>query len=285
MGPWAWVGAGGVTINTNATMDFSGPPAPPPNDPYELPVGMMNRSLMNHGTLYFNPGNDLSIASGVTITNMGIMNTGAGILKNGAQAGQPPATFVNSGTLNHNVAVGPNMRFGIPATNTGTINITQGGLVFGGTLNQTGGSTNLLGGLLRTEGIFTLQGGVLTGTGSIQTLELRNSANIIVGQVANPWGSIQIFGTGVANSGNYTQLANGRLTLSINGPPAMNQYNRLQVLGGTATLAGMLILNAVNVNAGDAYTLVTWSTVQGAFMPNPGWTPNYGGTGLTLTKN
>lgn len=273
-----WVGGGTVHINANATLNLA-------HNGQTTPA--VDRSLTNHGTTTINCG-DLTFAAGRTITNNAVMN----ITNNLTIAGG--LSFTNNAQLTVNV---PNdtATISTPFTNAGTFNIQAGTAEFTQSVNQTWGSTNLVGGMLRCNGTYTIgAGSSLTGTGSMNLVELVNNGTVSVGRAGNPLGSLQVFGlAGVANSGNYTQGMMGTLNLKVGGAPGSGSYNRLLVTG-KATLAGALNITLVdgwNPPAGTEYAgtgnaLMTWGSVAGTFMMTPpGWTVAYNATELSLTKN
>jgi hypothetical protein len=287
VGDGEWTGGGTLDVNPNAFADIEAAFA-----------DTVRWRLINRGTTTFRPGDDFYLGSGMDMTNHGILIISEpSALLDGAIGGEPRARLQNHGTLVVNTPDNPDgtaslTTVAIPFTNAGTLYLQRGVLECELDVNQTAGETTVAGGLFRTRGRFTVQADSrLSGTGSIQAVEVVNAGTVSVGRDANPRGSLQIFGLiGVADSGNYTQLNTGTLDLRIFDTPPTGQFNRL-IIGGRARLGGTLTVTVVSPHAvagGDTYGLVTWNTldpVQNRFTTTPaGWIPLYEAAGLRLRR-
>lgn len=265
------------------------------------PAGAIGLNIVNDTTLTIST--DWALSDGMTITNNGVMTiTQTGDTSNNGGwtlSGDGSAQFINNGTLNINsVALDPGEGSATTTINTqfinqGMFNLQAGLMVFPLSVWQLSGSTNLVGGGLQDQGTYVIgAGSTLTGTGSITVGTLENDGTISVGSPSNPQGSLQVFGlNGVPGSGNYSQSFSGILTLSLFGPPSPGNYNQL-IISGKASLAGTLNLNIMpgyTPVKGDAFPLIFWGSLDptnNTFTTVPaGWTPTYGGTGFTETKD
>jgi hypothetical protein len=131
------------------------------------------------------------------------------------------------------------------------------------TVRVTGGTLNV--GVNFRVPNLTLAGGTLNAPGGL-TLDQNatlSGAGTITGNVTND-GRIQPGGPGTTGvlsiTGNYTQGANGVLTIAIAGPAA-NQFDRLLV-GGDATLDGTLnigLLNGFVPTRANTFQIMTWA--------------------------
>jgi len=209
------------------------------------------------GSFSNNPGatydlqSDADVAYGAGLNNFGLLKKSGGA---GISAVEAP--FQNAGAVE---------------VNSGTIQFAQ--------FNQTGGMINLNGGNLTFTNEAVFGGGSVVGTGTISGNVRNNGATFAPG-----------FSPGkITVSGNYTQGANGILTLEIGGAAPGTQYDQLQV-SGTAALAGTLNVSAINgfqPAQGDTFQLLAGGSFTGAFstINTTGFTGavTYTSSGITLT--
>lgn len=119
---------------------------------------------------------------------------------------------------------------------------------------QNAGETDLSGIFIR--GSVTLNGGVLSGSGLIIG-NLTNQAGYV--SPGNSAGAITV-------TGNYTQRKEGTLVIEAAGGEA-SQFDQLRA-GGTATLGGKLIVNAIDGYTplpGDPFSPLGYESVSGSF--------------------
>jgi len=157
-------------------------------------------------------------------------------------------------TSSHFDVVGPLYVGGNDTSSGGTAKLTvqNDGLVTAGSVKVwQPGTVELNGGIIST-GSFELAGGTLRGTGSLILVSpnaLTNAGLVSPGLSA-----------GVINiaSGNYVQDAAGTLAIEIGGPDS-SQYDHLNIVNGSATLAGRLAVSLIDPTGGT-----------NVFMPSPG---------------
>src|SRR5262249_11845667 len=138
------------------------------------------------------------------------------------------AAFNNYGTLTKTAGAGMTS-FGLPFSNSGTVEIQSGNLSFAGDFTQTDGSTSLNGHTLSVPGTADIQGGRLSGPGTIRG-NLKNAGRIDPGGQDGTPGLLMI-------TGDFTQTADGTLDINLAGDAP--QYDQLSI-SGKATLAGGL---------------------------------------------
>jgi hypothetical protein len=238
----------------------------------DLIIGTTNVTLSGAGTLTMsnNPGNVIEgSAASNTFTNQSTIE-GSGNIGDGHMA------LNNSGTIDANQTVALSLQISNGATNTGTLEATNGAtlMVLGGTYTSTGAGTFLATGTnsqVVLDGT-TANGGTLTSSAGGQivaeffstlngvTISNGTTVNLGDGQVLNlAPGTITNNGTiNVESSGDSTELA----------------------INGVTTLAGMgsvtMTANANNLILGSG-TLNNQETIQGA--------GNIGESGLILNNS
>jgi hypothetical protein len=108
--------------------------------------------------------------------------------------------------------------------------------------------------------------GAVMNNGTIQALTPGHSFSLH-GAFTNS-GTLDVLdGNTVTASAGFTQTSAGTLIVHVGGPPAGNDFSKLAVTG-TANLAGTLsiiLANGFTPSAGDLYTIVTATTVNGTF--------------------
>ena len=125
------------------------------------------REVENLGVINWNDGG-VFVQNGPTLDNQGTFNA---LLSGSSRTfnfnGGAAATLNNSGTLNSNTGAAA-ATFDMNLTNTGTIDVQGGSLVFTGTYDQTAGITQLTGGSLFSNlQPINIDGGTLAGAGLI----------------------------------------------------------------------------------------------------------------------
>jgi len=187
----------------------------------------------------------------------------------------------NQGTID---VLGPTDLFllgaGAVRSNSGTINLSGGGLVIGDAgwslvnsgqiaipatrtltahneaISQTSGSIEVAGDLVANGGL-NLSGGVLKGTGTV-TGPVNNSAGTVA--CGSSPGVLTI-------SGSYTQGPGGTLDVEVGGYNAGTEFDRLLV-SGAATLDGTLrptLINGFAPLATDSFQILSAGSVAGTF--------------------
>jgi hypothetical protein len=286
--------------------------------------GSLESTLVNHGTLAPNADQGIFIASNTTVSGGGVVvlassnsvitNTGSNrtltntdnLLRGTGQIGYDSLSVINgaAGIIQADVSGQTLHLNGSGAfTNNGLMLASNGATLYfsgTGTVTNSGGTLRVSptstvkgdGGIIQTAGTIDLDsgnmnfplgvdlnGGQLIGNGTF-TGPIRNNGGI-VGPGHSP-GKITV-------PANYTQGANGALTMEIGGNAAGTEYDQL-VVSGTATLGGTLNLNLINgfrPRVGDVFQLIAPSSVSGAFatINTVGFTGtvNYANGGITVT--
>ena len=150
----------------------------------------------------------------------------------------------------------------LEATTGAQINLTSGLVTLTRTNVEAASNGTISGGTLK------LISGTLSGSGTIE------------GNVINGGGTVQP-GTGkslLTITGNYTQYAEGSLTVYLGGTTAGTNYDQLAV-GGSATLAGTLNVyqtNGYSPKVGDSLQIVTFTSHSGDFTTKNGLNTNNG---------
>ncbi len=280
-------GAGALQITSAGTLDVS--------DVAGTPVGrVLDQSLANSGTVNWSTTQPTTATVNGEITNQSAnFNLGG---SGGLSSGAAPA-FTNSGTITFSDS-GSTFALAVPFTNTGTLNIESGTLAaaaaitnsgtvaIGGnaTLSDTGaaytqtGGTTVVGGTLSSDQTVTLTNGLLTGPGVIAA-SLSNGGTVIPGGAINGVPSAP----GILTvTGDYTQTANGILSIDLAGTTTAGvNYSQL-VVDGTLSLNGTLTV-AVNYTpqTGDNYEPIrqqSSAAVNGTFAGQPEGSLLVGGT-------
>jgi titin len=213
------------------------------------------------------------VLSGVTmIKNEGNFDTEDGnhVSLDSAQGGAPQ--ILNNGTFNSNGQV--QVDSGVTFTNSGSVEILSGRLNLGDDYTQTGGSTLLTSGAVLAVGgtvrilagslaVFgmvngpVMNAGLLYGSGTVNG-DVTNAGQVDPGDT-NTTGILTI-------NGNYTQTADGTLTIRIGGMAAGTGYDQL-VIGGTAMLDGTLTVSLIGYTpkSGDTFQILLFSASSTTF--------------------
>jgi autotransporter-associated beta strand protein len=223
-----------------------------------------NLTISGTGSRNFN-FRTLEIASGGTATwqsgslrtgnGGGIVNRGTFIDQNAtANAFENPtvasgfggtASFTNEGTYRKTGA--GTTTFNVPFTNTGTIQVSGGSLVFNSTFDNRGAFGVADGGTAKFTSAVTFPASTpLKGTGTIDAPQVTAEGQVAPG--SSP-GSLTI-------TGNLTLVATSTLLIELAGATQGTGYDYLSV-GGSATLAGQL---NVSFLGGYQWHLPTTST-------------------------
>lgn len=185
--------------------------------------------------------------------------------------------FINDGL----VAAGANEGcvIGGTITNNGTIAAIGSMFLRSDTVINGPGTISVEGALHTPANGLDLNSGRMIGNGTVHGTVRNNSGVIAPGQ--SP-GKLTI-------NGNYSQGANGALTIELGGTTAGTQYDQL-IVNGAATLGGALNLIATNgykPAIGDKFTLITAHNFSGAFtaINTVGFsaTTQYEANGVTIT--
>lgn len=170
-----------------------------------------------------------------TINNTGVFDvTGDVQLGTGFNA----ATINNSGTFLKSAGTGTaNIGVGTAFNNSGTVVSRSGTLNFQNTFTQTAGVTMLDGGNLASPNPLILKGGYLIGSGTMTGSINNSGATISPGSHNTPQNPNASIGA-IHVLGDYTQGANGKLALEING--AVISLRDAFDASGVVTLAGSL---------------------------------------------
>jgi hypothetical protein len=244
-----------------------------------------NSSLTNHGTFnladgtvlidgtWSNPDGHINVTN-TAVTLAGIFAPGdiAGFVRSGGSVDLTGAIYGNGATLQLDAATG-SWTF-------------DGGYLIDCTLVALDGTS-----LLGTAKAGTLNNVVVDGLVSLPAgLGVAIHANsLVVDQ-----GTLEIgAGTSVDSIDSFEQRSSGRLELTIGGTPDSSLFGKLTV-ADKATLDGILNLSLApgfDPNLGDVYTIVSASTISGAFASINGlqlgngnqFQVAYSGGKLTLT--
>lgn len=236
-------------------------------------TGSIYSTQGGYSLLYVDRGATLTNAAGHTISGNGyvqgaVINKGI-VTADTAHGYGGYLTFQSSSTTSTSI------------TNDGGMVIApaNGGLSFEVPLVQTLGTIDLQGGDIYAYSGIDLNGGQLVGNGTIHGNVRNNGGSMSPGH--SP-GKITV-------TGDYTQGANGTLTMEIGGSTAGTGYDQLAV-SGTATLAGTLNVTAINgfkPSVGDVYTLISAGAFSGNFttVNSPGFTGRIDSSsnGITFT--
>jgi hypothetical protein len=221
-----------------------------------------NTTITNSGTIETGlqgPSSGANALQARTLTNLagGIVSLGrtgdVGSFGYVSNAGM--VSIANGATMN--VSVGANATPGF--LNSGALFINGGGTLFSTrTFTQTAGQTSVDGSLhISGNGIANFAGGSVYGNnGTIQANVFSNAA-FNIGDMPMAVGALTI-------AGNYTQLANGSLTVDI---ASASQYDQLNV-SGHSSLNGVLtvdLLNGYVPQIGNTFDVVNFSGSSGTF--------------------
>jgi hypothetical protein len=234
------------------------------------------RLLDLHGTTTWGDGVTLTLANGAWLDNEsdGLLTfeSNASLLGNGYLA--------NDGTLIKGGAGTVAVAAGIAVTNTGGVAVRGGTFGVDGGYTQSGGLTAVsAGATLAAAGGVNVLGGTLAGAGTIRG-DVTNNGTVAVGD-DTAVGVLTI-------DGNYTQTADGTLSLEVGGPTAGTDYGQLAILGN-ALLAGTLSVTEINgymPASGTGFALLTFASCGGMFdtLANDGlqFAARYDQTDVTL---
>ncbi|VTR92440.1 Probable aggregation factor core protein MAFp3, isoform C OS=Cyanothece sp. CCY0110 GN=CY0110_08276 PE=4 SV=1: PKD [Gemmata massiliana] len=313
-------GTGTTTLNGTSTIGGS------------FTLVLDGRTVDNTGTLTWTGNGALQFTNGAVFNNLAgalFDITGDGSIAPSPFGGLVPA-FNNAGTLRKSagsgpVLFGPRTTWSVPLTNSGAIDVRAGNFavsapVFGlpagipfltntGTIQVGTASSSAAAIILPGTAPFpnppayTLAAGTLTGTGQVGgATDLTIAPGATLGGTLTVNGNVINRGTvrpGLAPgaltvTGNYTQIADGRLVIGLGGASATGQFGKLQV-NGASQLAGALDVFTAGgflPGFGDVFQVFrTAGTRSGDFTyPVGGYhpggyrvlVPEYDGTGQAL---
>jgi hypothetical protein len=171
-------------------------------------------------------------------------------------------------------------------TNSGAIDVQAGELIFLSAITASDGTTVDLGdGTLTPGDTLSLESGAsLVGSGTL-------NSNLINSGEVSPGSSPGI----ITVDGDYTQSADGLLTIELGGTTPGSGYDQLAVTG-IANLAGTLdvsLLGEFHPSPGNSFTILTFGSHTGSFttinlpIPPPEvgmeWQTEYTSNALVLT--
>ncbi len=241
-----WNASGTATIARGAVLTLSSSPSKEFN----------SRSLTNSGTLNWQGGH-LASGNGGTFVNApgGAFNDAntSGVSIHNPFGGS--FTFTNDGTYRKTGA--GTTTVSIPFTNTGTLAVDAGTLVFNGTFTNSGALTLAGGAALQSSGAIALGTSTLSGTGTVTAPSVTAGGLVSPG---NSSGSLSL-------TGNLTLLATSTLLIELGGTTAGSGHDFLGV-GGGAALAGTLSLRFLDgfeafVTPTTTFTVLTASGAGG----------------------
>lgn len=205
------------------------------------------KQIENEGTGFWTSITDIVGLNGALLTNEGTFTSFGGDTMSGS------LTFTNSGSLVKDT-INTTTTIAVPFTNTGSIRVNAGSLVFTDELVFPAGSTNQINGTLHVLHLFNA--GTLRVNGVVEG-DLTNNGQLyldgtVTGDLVNnasmdPGGSIGL----AVVQGDFTQTASGGIGIELTPPggdrPAAPvpgvDFDQLQV-SGSMTLAGHLQLIA-----------------------------------------
>jgi adhesin HecA-like repeat protein len=242
------------------------------------------RTVNNSGTITCT-GSNLTLNGSTINNNSGAIFDIQASMNLGANGGNT-AAFTNNGTLKMSAGTLAVLNF-TTFTQSGTLQINTGTLEITEDFSQSGGTTQLNGGNLQVDGTFTVQHGsnltLMVSSGTIYADAVVNHGTISMG--SSP-GTLTISGvSGRANSnGNYTQGADGTLSLKITGNN--NACDKLVITTGQAQLGGTLNVSLASgytpSGGAQAWTLLTYGSnpnnstfdpdsINGTCLAGPAW--------------
>jgi len=217
------------------------------------------RAVINQGTvnwssgyLHSGHGGSFTNAAGATFNDL----NSPGYTINGDLGGA--SSFTNAGVY-HKATTGTTAVH-VPFTNTGTLNIAAGTLIFTSTFTNSGAIALSSGATLQSPGTLAMGTSALTGTGTI------NAASVTAGGLVSPGNSA---GT-LTLTGNLTLLSTSTLLFELGGGTPGTGYDLLTI-GGNGVIAGnlsLLFLNGYQTSVTPSATftvLTTGGTLTGSF--------------------
>jgi T5SS/PEP-CTERM-associated repeat protein len=219
------------------------------------------------GTLTVSAGGNVSDADG---------RIGGELMSIGnASVGGSGSTWTNSGSLH------------VGQAGTGSLNVTNGGKVssatgFVGDVAGGSGSVTIDG----ANSIWTLTGDLRVGDAGTATLTVKNggsvstTGNVIVSAHGTFGGDSTVTAVMVQNGGmvspgnspgvlhvqgDYSQTADGKLEIQLNGTTLGTGYDQLVVSGNMALNGALDITFGYTPHAGDSFDILDWGTRGGAF--------------------
>ncbi len=227
----------------------------------------------------------ITIANGATVYLGGIFTTDeydSNLQSKGVSVDLAQDTVYLSGTMDNSAADNP-VSAGVLAlgASTGPLSLS-GGEIYRGTIT-TSGADDL---------VATSSGGTLDAVTLDGTLDMTEGVGVYATAVnsLDNQGTIDLGDSTLNVDGDYTQASTGVLDTGV---ASSSQYGQL-LISGTGSLGGTLnvsLLNAFLPQGGDAYAILTYSQLTGAFdtitglgpFSNGGYlTPVYNSTNLTL---
>lgn len=240
-------GGGLLRVQSTGTLRFTG-------SNNNTACTLDGKQVENEGQGYWTSVTDIVGLNGAVLTNEGTFTSFNGDTMSGSM------TFNNAGNLVKDGTGSATTTIAVPFTNTGSIRVNTGSLVFSGDLTFPAGSTNQVNGTLQVNHL--INAGTLRVNGTVQG-DLTNNGQLyldgtVTGNLVNndsldPGGSIGL----AVVQGDFTQTANGAMGIELTplseSMPALPvpgvDFDQLQV-GGTLTLAGHLQLIAGDGLAG-----------------------------------
>ncbi|MBG0770562.1 MAG: hypothetical protein H0S82_02585, partial [Anaerolineaceae bacterium] len=215
----------------------------------------INSPFNNYGTVSF--GTEPTLILYLSGTHTGSFS-GKQLSFNNAGS-TPVNTFQSSSTVNVNTLyVGENQTVNF----AGNVSADRAYIRSGASINVTNPSAVniaeiiLQGGEFITDSYTVASGDSFSGSGTIEA-NLINSGTVSPG--SSP-GTITV-------TGDYTQQADGTLTIELGGTTPDTEHDQLAV-SGAVTLGGALnvtLINEFSPELGDSFTIMTYGSVSGSF--------------------
>jgi hypothetical protein len=267
-GVLTWTGGaigGNAQLNANGGLVISG----------DAGKTLDGRTLNNAGVATWSGTGGISFINGASLNNLA---TGTFDIQTDGTFGAG-GVFINTGSLKKSAGTATTLSGSV--TNLATLEVDAGKLTIAGDLQNQGDVIVNAGATLQVDGVFTqlagtltLTNGTLTVTPGDKLLNLQGGALYGTGTInANVFNSAQIFPggdgtTGILTiNGNYTQTADGVLSIDLGGTTAGTGYDQLKV-NGAATLGGTLLVNLVGAYMpvlGDTFQVMTFTSHTGDF--------------------
>ncbi|MCX6927101.1 MAG: hypothetical protein NT154_28430, partial [Verrucomicrobia bacterium] len=242
---------------------------------------LLQRTINNQGNIFLRDLATVACGVGATLNNLarGTLEIQTDAALSSISDASPIPVINNSGRFVKSAGTQTSL-LAADLINSGTIELKAGTLQCQGSWKQIGGSITVDGGTVLGGVPLSIEGGNLTGTGTIQ-------GTVFNGGVTSPGGSPGVLS--VATGQDYQQQARGTLRIELGGYNPGTQYDQL-VVGGNASLAGILELNLINgftPQLGDRFQILTCGSETGQFsqtkapgVTNAVWVTQYGGTNI-----
>lgn len=253
-----------------------------------MPVLLRGRALQLAGDLLHSNG-EITVPAGesgvidIGPTGSWVFNSPSGTLGMRCQTMACNASVSNAGLMSQIGAAIPDLALTSPLSLTGgVLHVPGAGLSVSG-IDVTSGIVDVQTGAILTTALLQLDPGELIGSGTV------------VGDVINASGTLLPGGIAVTGQltivGDYTQGADGALSIEVAGPAPGSGYDLLSV-AGSVSLAGLLnvIDDGYQPSDPEVLTLIAASSgISGTFAsvsnPYSGYTVSYGSNDVALVPS